>query len=165
MWQYNYNIEKELYHHGIKGQKWGVRRFQNPDGTLTAAGKKRKATAEALITQNIKGGKDKPPVSPLEKITKNTGDVARSASNIVNTASKMKNKGKINEDIKNMSDVELKKRIERMNLEKQYASLRNETINAGSNKVSDILSIVGETVTIGSSIVGTAAIIYGLTHK
>lgn len=31
----------ELYHHGIKGQKWGVRRFQNPDGTLTAAGKKR----------------------------------------------------------------------------------------------------------------------------
>lgn len=31
----------ELYHHGIKGQKWGIRRFQNPDGTLTAAGKKR----------------------------------------------------------------------------------------------------------------------------
>ena len=31
----------ELYHHGIKGQKWGVRRFQKKDGTLTAAGKKR----------------------------------------------------------------------------------------------------------------------------
>lgn len=30
-----------LMHHGIKGQKWGVRRFQNPDGTLTEAGKKR----------------------------------------------------------------------------------------------------------------------------
>ena len=29
-----------LAHHGIKGQKWGVRRFQNPDGTLTAEGKK-----------------------------------------------------------------------------------------------------------------------------
>lgn len=31
---------EELYHHGIKGQRWGVRRFQNPDGTLTEAGKK-----------------------------------------------------------------------------------------------------------------------------
>lgn len=33
--------ENELYHHGIKGQKWGVRRFQNKDGTRTKAGKDR----------------------------------------------------------------------------------------------------------------------------
>lgn len=32
-----------LYHHGIKGQKWGVRRFQNKNGTLTSAGRKRYA--------------------------------------------------------------------------------------------------------------------------
>ena len=31
----------ELYHHGIRGQKWGIRRYQNPDGTLTEEGKRR----------------------------------------------------------------------------------------------------------------------------
>lgn len=39
MWNYIY--PNELYHHGIKGQKWGVRRFQNKDGSLTNKGKKR----------------------------------------------------------------------------------------------------------------------------
>lgn len=34
-------MEKELYHAGIKGMKWGRRRYQNPDGTLTPEGKKR----------------------------------------------------------------------------------------------------------------------------
>lgn len=35
------NSDTELYHHGILGQKWGVRRFQNADGTLTDQGKRR----------------------------------------------------------------------------------------------------------------------------
>ena len=38
---YGYIKHSELVHHGIKGQKWGVRRYQNEDGTLTAAGRAR----------------------------------------------------------------------------------------------------------------------------
>lgn len=36
-----YDESDELYHHGVKGQRWGVRHYQNPDGSLTAAGQKR----------------------------------------------------------------------------------------------------------------------------
>ena len=39
-------ISDELYHHGIKGQKWGIRRYQNEDGTLTVAGKRRYGSIE-----------------------------------------------------------------------------------------------------------------------
>ena len=38
---YNYNYSEDyLMHHGIKGMKWGVRRFQKKDGSLTSEGKK-----------------------------------------------------------------------------------------------------------------------------
>lgn len=40
MWTYHYS-DAQLEHHGILGMKWGVRRYQNADGSLTSAGKKR----------------------------------------------------------------------------------------------------------------------------
>ena len=49
------NLDKitydEIKHHGIKGQKWGVRRYQNEDGSLTNAGKKRYGTQENFEKQ------------------------------------------------------------------------------------------------------------------
>ena len=39
----------ELYHHGVKGQRWGIRRYQNKDGSLTPYGKKRYAKELAKL--------------------------------------------------------------------------------------------------------------------
>lgn len=48
MWKYNkIPSSDELCHHGILGQKWGVRRYQNPDGSLTPEGKKRYLKSDA----------------------------------------------------------------------------------------------------------------------
>lgn len=46
----------ELWHHGIKGQKWGVRRYQNPDGTLTEEGKRRYSREVFNALKGLKSG-------------------------------------------------------------------------------------------------------------
>lgn len=48
MSHYGYIVHSELAHHGIKGMKWGIRKYQNPDGTLTEAGKKRYGSVQGL---------------------------------------------------------------------------------------------------------------------
>jgi hypothetical protein len=46
--------DDELYHFGIKGQKWGLRRFQNEDGTLTPEGKMRYLKTDSAVTKRVK---------------------------------------------------------------------------------------------------------------
>lgn len=45
----------ELYHHGVKGQEWGKRRYQNPDGTLTAEGRARLGIVNTASRTNSLG--------------------------------------------------------------------------------------------------------------
>lgn len=58
----------ELYHHGIKGQKWGVRRYQNEDGSYTPAGKKRYSDGASGNASSKSGGIDKEKLKKAAKI-------------------------------------------------------------------------------------------------
>ena len=58
----------ELYHHGIKGQKWGVRRYQNKDGSLTKEGKKRLAKEASNYYKQEAIKRERSSASRLSKI-------------------------------------------------------------------------------------------------
>ena len=97
MWQYQ-NTD-ELYHHGVPGQRWGFRRYQNPDGTLTPAGRRR---ANKLA----------------EKYAKVTGKKL-----IVKKRSVQGNEKQKPKTISEMSDQEIQAKINRMRLEDTYMSM------------------------------------------
>lgn len=62
---------QELYHYGIPGQKWGVRRFQNPDGTLKEKGMKRYEKLNKRINKNNSSKKIKKLMGNAESMYSN----------------------------------------------------------------------------------------------
>lgn len=79
----------ELYHHGIKGMKWGVRRYQNKDGTLTAAGKKR---LEKRDTQWMKKNYSKIMSKTQKRVSK---ELDRYANELLRDSSSVTSHGKL----------------------------------------------------------------------
>lgn len=110
-----WNMNGYIAHHGIKGQRWGVRRFQNSDGSLTNAGKARYGDSEG----SFNGG------SSLVK-----------PSSGADNRSSWKSSGS---SVKNLSDEELKARVNRLNMEKQYKQAMEE-LDPTSTKIKKVIT-------------------------
>ena len=121
----------ELRHHGIKGQKWGVRRFQNKDGSLTPNGKKRYGA------DDYKNTLDK--VNSAGKIV----DEVRKYNNSAQKSSDPDMERRIRKSINNMSDKELQQRVQRLSMEDNYTRMmmHRENLEKGESFVNKALNI------------------------
>ena len=211
----NFIGEDDLRHWGIKGMRWGVRRYQNPDGTLTAAGKKRYSSSENVrdistdelrkrvnrlnneqrymeLTRSSSSGisktadsverasKTATDINKVYKVTKGDNNpyskvagqgidaaarTARLTKKIDTSVRSKKDANVAAKRLEKMTDAELAREVDRLNLEQQYSRLSKSKIQRGKTSVNDVLDIAGDVVGIGASAVAIAVGIKKLMHK
>ena len=208
---------RELYHDGIKGMKWGIRRYQNYDGTLTEEGRLRynknynKDRAEGSLPTKDKDGnyyyknKDGDKVlyktrseqlsdteltdlnrrvqqenklaaetssayDPPEYKGPKADQAFRDASKLTKDISESLPKGNgrvIKKNYSNLSDQELRDRINRLQLEDNYGRLTGDTkyVKSGSEKAREFLQTAGALLAITGSAVALANTIADMQDK
>ena len=117
---YTWTDGTELYHHGIKGQKWGIRRFQNVDGSYTSEGKARRR------------GEFK------NRLIRNSG--SRQSNALREARSK---------DINKMSTREIQEMNSRLQAERQYAELTQGSISEGKKFAKQVMFSIISGVAVG----------------
>ena len=164
--------ESSLQHWGIKGMKWGVRRYQNEDGTLTDAGKKRYERDvrenKAKKKENRIDTSEPDPSRWSREDLERTSKTIDAASKLIRQAQDIEKSSrptsiKKRMDLSNMTDKELQERINRETLERRYNDLLGPeeapVVSKGREAVTDTLNTVGTVLSIAGSAVSLAVAI------
>lgn len=157
-------MENELYHFGIKGMRWGVRRYQNPDGSLTNAGQKRYERDQRENSGKKKGNKvgNSDPNRWVKEDLSRSRTLANETSGLVNklktandTAIRKQPKSRM--DLSSMSDKEMRDQINRALLERQYNDMfAPKKVSKGREFTTNILENAGTILGITGSALGIA---------
>ena len=147
----NVIIPNELYHHGILGMKWGVRRYQNPDGSYTSAGKARRRNSDGSLTPEGRAHYEKDRTN-LRKAS----DIAT----VTSAATGLGASGLSGYKSLNNTNISESERIRKasgqaMNMVNSSRTINSvvnrERIREGTDYINDVLSIVGSTLATTAS--------------
>lgn len=160
----------ELYHHGIKGQKWGVRRYQNEDGSLTNAGKKRYGTQENFEKQ-YPADKKKSDISAINlgrEATRNAKEINRTLKELErektskkqNIANKQIEEA-ARDNARRMSDQELREAVNRLNMEENYTRMmaNRNYIDVGESAASKFMDKASKALVVTEAALSIALIV------
>jgi hypothetical protein len=149
-------MSNELRHWGVKGMKWGVRRYQNADGSLTPAGRKRYSDydgeKDSVVRKTIPVGGGKRKSTSVEdyqnaiKKTRSVGEGIDSARKFNDDVKRIKDPAmekRIRKSTEQMSDKELQQRVQRLNMEDNYTRMmmHREHLKQGEDYVNKMLDV------------------------
>ena len=151
-------MNNELNHHGIKGQKWGRRNYQNKDGSLTPAGRERYGTKENFerqypedVKKNIKTAKGA--VDSGKDFTRAVKERDAERSRINQKKADKALEVAVREKARSMSDQELREAVNRLNMEENYTRMmqNRERIDVGRTTASKFMDHTMTALTIAST--------------